>query len=322
VTPADAGVSGGGRGAAVIVHLPQPTAAGSALEALAAKEIRRYWYARTGRLPTITATAGGPLALHGEVVVVGTHGRVRRLLAEHHGGAAVAAFDAGLAGCGGKTGSADAHAVTTVLHSGSRHVVAVSGASPKAVLYAGYTFAEHALGARFLLHGDILPPADPAFTLPAKLGLSLSPAFALRGLQPFHDFVAVRQQPLQIAFQHCSSTHSSRHEDLLSPQGPDWWTADDHAVVLTQLTKMKMNFIGMSIHPAPSAALLPPCLCRPRCVAAAVTAAPPRAVIRVPFVPVPWHQGPAAHLPAEPGRAGAADLAGRQAAGRAGHRQD
>ena len=85
--------------------------------------------------------------------------------------------------------SSDAHMVRTVHLTADYHVIVVCGATPKAVLYAAYTFAEQ-LGARFMLHGDVLPAVNATFRLPTNLSLSLTPAFALRGLQPFHDFSA------------------------------------------------------------------------------------------------------------------------------------
>ena len=38
-----------------------------------------------------------------------------------------------------------------------------------------------------------------------------------RGLQPFHDF----------------------------PEGPDWWDQNQYRHVMSQLSKMKMNFLGL-----------------------------------------------------------------------------
>ena len=40
-------------------------------------------------------------------------------------------------------------------------------------------------------------------------------------LQPFHDF----------------------------PEGPDWWSAEDYKAIFTQLTKMRMNFLGIHCYP-------------------------------------------------------------------------
>ena len=155
------------------------------LEELAAKEVRRYWYARVGRLPDAARQ------LHkeafGETVVVGTHGAIRQLFARAAGGPVPAAFLSRAAGPHGA--SPEAHTVQTVCLTPDHNLIVVTGATPKAVLYAAYTFAEQ-LGVRFMLHGDVLPAVNVTFQLPTNLSLSLTPSFALRGLQPFHDFVA------------------------------------------------------------------------------------------------------------------------------------
>ena len=43
------------------------------------------------------------------------------------------------------------------------------------------------------------------------------PLFALRGIQPFHDF----------------------------PEGPDWWNRDQYLAMIGQLPKLRMNFFGL-----------------------------------------------------------------------------
>jgi hypothetical protein len=95
----------------------------------------------------------------------------------------------------------------------------ISGGSDVAVLYGAYTFVEK-LGVRFEIHGDVIP--DERLTeLPMVKDETGAPLFELRGLQPFHDF----------------------------PEGPDWWTTDDWLAVVSQATKMRMNFIGLHTYP-------------------------------------------------------------------------
>jgi len=48
-----------------------------------------------------------------------------------------------------------------------------------------------------------------------------APLFALRGIQPFHDF----------------------------PEGPDWWNRDDYLAIIGQLPKLRMNFFGLHTYP-------------------------------------------------------------------------
>ena len=62
----------------------------------------------------------------------------------------------------------------------------ITGGSDVGVLYGAYAFAEK-LGVRFYLHGDAIPDEKIPFVLPV-LDETHAPLFALRGLQPFHDF--------------------------------------------------------------------------------------------------------------------------------------
>ena len=85
-------------------------------------------------------------------------------------------------------------------------------------LRAAYRLAEH-LGVRFYLHGDVVP--DEQIPLEIHLDETGKPLFALRGIQPFHDF----------------------------PEGPDWWNRDDYQAIIAQLPKMRMNFFGLHSYP-------------------------------------------------------------------------
>ena len=115
--------------------------------------------------------------------------------------------------------------------SGDAHLVAplgsgatlCTGATPRAALYAVYTLLE-ALGARFYLTGDVLPPPNASLSLPTAPILSV-PLFAERGLQPFHDF----------------------------PMGVDWWSLEYFKLLGTQMTKMKLNKWGFHTYPPPAA---------------------------------------------------------------------
>ena len=96
-----------------------------------------------------------------------------------------------------------------------------TGLKDISVLYAVYHYLE-LLGIRFHLHGDILPD----FRTHKQLWLNSletvqNPLFSIRGILPFHDF----------------------------PEGPDWWNKEHYFSVLTQLTKLKANFIGFHSYP-------------------------------------------------------------------------
>jgi hypothetical protein len=100
-----------------------------------------------------------------------------------------------------------------------RKILIVVGNDDTGTLYGAYAFAEK-LGVRFYLHGDVIPDKTLKFSLP-DLDEKHNPLFELRGIQPFHDF----------------------------PEGPDWWSIDDYKGILTQISKLKMNFIGFHTYP-------------------------------------------------------------------------
>ena len=95
----------------------------------------------------------------------------------------------------------------------------IVGGDDVGTLYGAYRFAE-TLGVRFYLHGDVIPDVKEEFSIP-KLDETGNPVFDLRGILPFHDF----------------------------SYGPDWWTIDDYKAMMTQLAKLRMNFIGLHTYP-------------------------------------------------------------------------
>ena len=142
-------------------------------ESLAAKEIRRYVYVRTGTLlPMVTDIKA---AADGGLIVVGCKERpaVRRLAAEAGLKATIAAL------------KPEQYVLKTISHR-KRSVVLVVGGDPIGTLYAAYRLAEH-LGVRFYMHGDTVPDKKIALELP-DLDEHRKPLFNLRGILPFHDF--------------------------------------------------------------------------------------------------------------------------------------
>jgi hypothetical protein len=95
----------------------------------------------------------------------------------------------------------------------------ISGGSEISILYGVYGFIEK-LGVRFQLSGDVIPDKKTNFTIPL-LDEIHSPLFERRGIVPFHDFF----------------------------EGPDWWNADDYKAYVSQMVKMKMNFMGFHCYP-------------------------------------------------------------------------
>lgn len=118
--------------------------------------------------------------------------------------------------------SDDAHVVHTVADGSGGAVTVCSGATPRATLYAVYALLQ-ACGARFYLSGDVLPPPNASLALPSVHARPLvaTPTFAVRGIQPFHDF----------------------------PQGPDFWSADYYKAIATQMVKMRLNRWGFHTYP-------------------------------------------------------------------------
>ena len=145
---------------------------------LAAKEIRRYVYLRTGKLLPIGPRGQG-IALKIDPMLAAQQYRLKT----------------------------------------DRGSLTISGGSDVAVLYGAYALAEK-LGVRFYLDGDVIPDTKIPFAIPSLDEMRL-PLFELRGIQPFHDF----------------------------PEGPDWWNQDDYLAYLTQLAKMRMNFLGLHCYP-------------------------------------------------------------------------
>ena len=135
-------------------------------EKLAAREIRRYLYLRTGRLLPIEDRAE---AVKGATILVGskaspivrdTGTKVDDLGPEQY--------------------------LLTALSRKDRSFVLVAGGDPIGTLYGAYRLAER-LGVRFYLHGDVIPdhPIPLGFATFQELG---KPLFDRRGIQPFHDF--------------------------------------------------------------------------------------------------------------------------------------
>lgn len=183
------------RAAPAVIVAP---AQASPMEVLAAREIRRYTYLRTGSLlPLVSSRPAGA-----EAIVVARKSRP-----------VVATAPKAV-----RTAAASLRSQEYLLRTAGPTVYVVGG-DDAGTLYGAYRLAEK-LGVRFYLHGDVIPEPRVPFRLPA-LNERRSPLFALRGIQPFHDF----------------------------PEGPDWWNADDYKAVIGQLPKMGMNFVGLHVYP-------------------------------------------------------------------------
>ena len=145
-------ISSCSKSADIILSMPEDA---GQTEMLAAKEIRKYIYLRTDKLPSIREGSSGIKS--GSLIIL--------------------AVDSSL-------GDQEYKLKTEKL--GKLSKLKISGGSPQAVLYGAYEFAEQ-LGVRFYLYGDVIPDQKIPFALP-DLDLQKKPLFRLRGILPFHDF--------------------------------------------------------------------------------------------------------------------------------------
>ena len=162
---------GAGAASAPVIALPS---GGSFAEKLAAKEVRRYLYLRTGTLARIVEHAAS-IPGSGPAVVVAR--KDRPILK--------AARDVKLASEIAKLGPEE-YRIRTMAKD-ARRIVVIAGGGDAGVLYGAYRFAER-LGVRFSLHNDIIPDDRIPFGIPPDLDEHGSPLFETRGIQPFHDF--------------------------------------------------------------------------------------------------------------------------------------
>ena len=135
----------------------------SAKESLAASEIRRYIYLRTGLLPEIIKDSEAEMPTSGQVIVLERKGQNQ---------------------VPGDLAEEEYYLKSTITADFEKLVV--SGGSDQAVLYAAYEFAEQ-LGVRFYLNGDVIPDGKILFKVP-DMEVRQKPVFSIRGIQPFHDF--------------------------------------------------------------------------------------------------------------------------------------
>jgi hypothetical protein len=146
----------------------------SPAEKLAAKEIRRYVYLRTGTLLPL-ASSQTPA---GSLIVVCTKDRLSETGVLPQADVAKLAAEV-------RDLAPQQYRLKT-LKDGDRAVLCVVGGDPIGTLYGAYHLAE-CLGVRFYLHGDVLPDKQVALETPT-LDETGKPLFELRGIQPFHDF--------------------------------------------------------------------------------------------------------------------------------------
>ncbi|MGH7973519.1 MAG: hypothetical protein ACREIC_32790, partial [Limisphaerales bacterium] len=185
-------------------------------EDLAAREVRRYIYLRTGRVFPIKSAPSA--SANAWTIMVATKGSA--LLAGFQDDAvalAVRSLKSQSYLLRTRPGRAQPGQLARSASTGQ--TLLLVGGDDTGTLYAAYRFAEQ-LGVRFYLDGDVIPDQQAEWIFP-QLDIRESPLFNLRGIQPFHDF----------------------------PEGPDWWNRDDYLAIVGQLPRLRMNFFGLHTYP-------------------------------------------------------------------------
>jgi hypothetical protein len=183
----------------------------AALENFAAAELRRYIYLATGELAAVVKIDSAR-DLKRPGVILSRKGRLLQDGTTQKSDVEKVPPEIFL-----KLGPED-YRLKTLLRNDRRYLLIAYGEGA-GVLYGTYAFVEK-LGVRFYLDGDVVPDEKTQFEIP-ELDEPARPLFALRGIQPFHDFA----------------------------EGPDWWDEDAYKAVLGQLPKLRMNFFGLHTYP-------------------------------------------------------------------------
>ena len=176
-------------------------------EQLAVRELQRYLYQLTGKLPRLkTFGTDQRLSVGKKSILVlnaSTAGSLHGILPEEQMKKIYAMGDEDY-----------------MLSSLDSDRLLIVGRQAEGTLYGVYRYLEE-LGIGFELNGDVLPDQRIKKIRLSGFDELRSPAFATRGILPFHDF----------------------------PEGPDWWSEDDYKAVIAQLPKMGFNFIGFHNYP-------------------------------------------------------------------------
>lgn len=179
----------------------------SSSEVLAAKEVRRYIFLRTGTAPVLTTADQYDDMPDGDVIVISEDGReILKGLKNEYGNVDAPNSD-------GRKG----YLIKSVNKKDGRDILVIAGADTITTLYAAYRFAE-LLGCHFNLGGDVIPDQRLSYPISLKeYDEKSQPLFELRGTLPYHDF----------------------------PTGPDIWSTEDYKSYITQQSKMGFNFFGL-----------------------------------------------------------------------------
>ncbi|RJP33413.1 MAG: hypothetical protein C4527_04520 [Candidatus Omnitrophota bacterium] len=176
-------------------------------ESYAAREIARYLYLRTDRLVPIVSFDSMPSRGANRIILAQKERSLKNVVNMN------ADFKTHISSL-----QPQQFLLKTVDGDKEKQLLIIGG-DGAGTLYGAYRFAE-LIGVRFYLHGDVIPDEKIELALP-DIDECGKPLFALRGIQPFHDF----------------------------PEGPDWWNEEDYKAYLSQLPKLRMNFFGLHTYP-------------------------------------------------------------------------
>ncbi len=144
-------------------------------ERLAAKEIRRYLYLRTGKLIPLLQRDDKSSSANGLIIIGQKDHRIIQNLLQKNPTLKTSVLSL----------KSQQYRIKT-LKKMEKPVVLICGGDEFGTLYGAYRFIEH-FGVRFYLHGDVLPDNKISLQMP-DLDEQGKPLFELRGIHPFHDF--------------------------------------------------------------------------------------------------------------------------------------
>jgi hypothetical protein len=145
----------------------------TSLHQLAAKEIRRYLYLRTGELMEIRQSDSHETDKTGAYI-----------LADKSNSVIYGAENLDLSGRIASLSSQE-YNISSIEIKGKK-MLFIAGGDSIGLLYGTYRYLE-TTGIRFHLHGDVIPDEKIALAIDS-LNITGSPIFNIRGIQPFHDF--------------------------------------------------------------------------------------------------------------------------------------
>jgi len=147
----------------------------SGTERLAAKEIRRYLYLRTGKLLPLLQRDDKLSSANGLIIIGQKEHRIIQNLLQKNPTLKTSVLSL----------KAQQYQIKTLTNM-NKPIVLICGGDEFGTLYGAYRFIEH-FGVRFYLHADVIPDEKIALKLPT-LDERGKPLFELRGIHPFHDF--------------------------------------------------------------------------------------------------------------------------------------